>query len=216
MQPYFFPYAGYFRLLAAADEFVIFDCVQFPRRGRVHRTEVPGADGSQWLTLPLASAPRDVRIDDLAFAPDAMERFEARLARHSWIEAAGGPAAGRVRRFLHAPKDSVVDYLEEGLALVADVVGLKTTLRRSSTLALDPALRGQDRVIAAAQAVGATAYVNPPGGRDLYEPEAFRRVGIELSFLVPYEGRFFQLLPALMNEEPAEIHADVLAQTRLV
>jgi hypothetical protein len=42
MQPYFFPYAGYFRLLQAADHFVLLDCVQFPRRGRVHRTQVPG------------------------------------------------------------------------------------------------------------------------------------------------------------------------------
>ena len=41
MQPYLFPYAGYFRLLSQVDEFVIYDCVQFPRRGRVHRTEVP-------------------------------------------------------------------------------------------------------------------------------------------------------------------------------
>ena len=35
MQPYFFPYAGYFRLFAHVDEFVIFDCVQFRRRGRM-------------------------------------------------------------------------------------------------------------------------------------------------------------------------------------
>ena len=38
MQPYFFPYLGYFRLFSQADEFVIYDCVQMPRRGRVHRT----------------------------------------------------------------------------------------------------------------------------------------------------------------------------------
>ena len=72
MQPYFFPYAGYFRLLHAVDDFVIFDCVQFPRRGRVHRTQVPGPTGQvEWLTLPLARHSRDTLIRDLAFAPDA-------------------------------------------------------------------------------------------------------------------------------------------------
>jgi hypothetical protein len=53
MQPYFFPYAGYFRLLAASDLFVIYDCVQFPRRGWVHRNKLVDASGeARWLTLP--------------------------------------------------------------------------------------------------------------------------------------------------------------------
>ena len=58
MQPYFFPYVGYFGLLAHVDEFVIFDCVQFPRRGRVHRTEVtPASDGEQrWLRVEVRSS----------------------------------------------------------------------------------------------------------------------------------------------------------------
>ena len=72
MQPYFYPYGGYFRLIAAVDLFILFDCVQFPRRGRVHRTEVPdGAGGRRWLTLPLAKQPQTTRIDHLAFAPGA-------------------------------------------------------------------------------------------------------------------------------------------------
>ena len=54
MQPYFYPYAGYFRLFARADLFVVYDCVQFPRRGWVHRNRLTGADGQlQWLTLLL-------------------------------------------------------------------------------------------------------------------------------------------------------------------
>ena len=82
MQPYFFPYAGYFRLLDVVDHFVVFDCVQFPRRGRVHRTQVPGPTGGvEWLTLPLASMPREVLIRDLAFAPAARARLDDRLSR---------------------------------------------------------------------------------------------------------------------------------------
>src|SRR5215472_19045850 len=79
MQPYFFPYAGYFRLFSHVDEFIILDCVQFPRRGRVHRSEVPAPTGaSEWLTLPLARQPRDVLIKHLAFASGAREQFGRR------------------------------------------------------------------------------------------------------------------------------------------
>src|SRR6185437_7330472 len=80
MQPYFIPYAGYFRLIAQADLFVVYDCVQFPRRGWLHRNKLLDAQGQeQWLTLPLTPAPQDVKICDLAFPPDAAERLAERL-----------------------------------------------------------------------------------------------------------------------------------------
>jgi hypothetical protein len=217
MQPYFFPYAGYFRLFAAVDVFVIFDCVQFPRRGRVHRTEVPRSGaGREWLTLPLARQPRDVLIRELEFASGARATFDRRLARHKWIETSAGQAAYRLRAHLHGALDSPIDFLEDGLRLVADLLGLPPRLCRSSALGLDPDLRGQDRVIAAASAMGATQYVNAPGGRGLYDAAEFARAGIDLSFLCPYEGRFPYLLPALMSSDPQEIREDVLATTRLL
>ena len=212
MQPYLYPYAGYFRLCAAVDEFVIFDCVQFPRRGRVHRTEVPApAGGTEWLTLPLERHDRDVLIRDLEFAADARARFDERLARHRWIEGSDGEAAERVRSHLLGPLDSVADFLERGLRLVADLLGFPVTFSRSSQLDLDPALRGQARVLSVAGAVGATHYLNAPGGRDLYDSDEFARSGIELSFLSPYHGEFHHLLPALLSEPMERVRADVLA-----
>src|SRR3954469_8726601 len=80
MQPYFIPYAGYFRLFAASDLFVIYDCVQFPRRGWVHRNKLADASGvERWLTLPIAKAPRDVRIHELRFSHDAREAMAERM-----------------------------------------------------------------------------------------------------------------------------------------
>jgi hypothetical protein len=217
MQPYFFPYAGYFRLFAAVDEFVIFDCVQFPRRGRVHRTEVPRSGaGREWLTLPLARQPREVLIRELRFASGARTTLDRRLARLKWVETSAGPAAQRVRAHLHGTLDSPIEFLEDGLRLVAELLSLSPRLSRSSILGLDPELRGQDRVIAAASAAGATQYVNAPGGRGLYDAADFARAGIDLSFLCPYQGRFPHLLPALMSSDPKEIRGDVLETTRLL
>jgi hypothetical protein len=217
MQPYLFPYAGYFRLFAAADHFVIFDCVQFPRRGRVHRTQVPGPSGeNEWLSLPLARQPREVLIRDLEFAADARERFDERLGRHPWIERSHGRAAARIRDFLFEPLDAVDDFLERGLRLVGEILELPVLITRSSALRLDPALTGQDRVLAAAKAVGATTYVNAPGGHELYDAEAFAREGMELRFLSPYTGRWLQLLPALMRDEPRSIRQDILERTELL
>jgi hypothetical protein len=71
MQPYFFPYAGYFQLFHKTDTFVILDCVQFPRRGWVHRNQFTKLDGSvDWLTLPIRKCPQETLIKDLEFDLD--------------------------------------------------------------------------------------------------------------------------------------------------
>jgi hypothetical protein len=216
MQPYFFPYAGYFRLFASVDEFVIFDCVQFPRRGRVHRTEVPGPSGKiEWLTLPLAVQPRHVLIDRLTFATDARASFDQRLKRLAWVESAKGPAAEQVRAFLHAPLFSVIEYLENGIRLVANLLNLRIPTLRSSALRIASSERGQDRVLAIAKALGATRYVNAPGGRPLYDPQSFQRAGIELTFLTPYRGRYFHLLQGIMVEQPDDIREDVITNCQI-
>jgi hypothetical protein len=210
MQPYFFPYAGYFRLLDCVDEFVLFDCVQFPRRGRVHRCELPGPDeATRWLTLPLARQPQDVRIADLRFAADARARFDAELRRFPWIATARGPLADAVRDHLATPLDDVVGYLERGLLLVRDLLGLRCSLRRSSSLGISPALRGQERILAIAGALGATHYLNAPGGRALYSAERFSDAGVTLEFLPDYTGPHRFLLPALLSESAEDLRADL-------
>jgi hypothetical protein len=212
MQPYFFPYAGYFRLLASVDEFVILDSAQFPRRGRVHRTEVPGPSGEpEWLTLPLAKQPREILIADLEFAAEARGTLDERLERLPWIQTAQGPCAEALRDYLRGELGDVVDFLEKGLRLSADLIGLEVTISRSSDLDIDPDLRGQDRIVAIAQARGAAVYLNSPGGRMLYEASAFAAAGMSLSFLPHYSGPYVHLLHALMTEDPATIRADIEA-----
>ena len=211
MQPYFFPYAGYYRLLAVPRTFVILDCAQFPRRGRVHRTPVvTRARLPAWLTLPLSRAPRNAQIRELRFAPHASELLHERLAKLDWLMPASGPLAERIREHLYGPLDGVVDFLERGLRLVADALGLEATIVRSSALALDADLRGQARVIAIVEALGGRCYVNAPGGRSLYDAASFERRGLELRFLTRYTGKHTRMLKALVECEPSALREDIL------
>ncbi|MEO1554848.1 MAG: WbqC family protein [Pseudomonadota bacterium] len=204
MQPYFYPYMGYFRLMAAVDIFVLFDCVQFPRRGRVHRSEVPhNSGGSTWLTLPLASAPQQTRIDAMRFAPDAASTFGQRCASLTWLD--GLPAS--VTAALTGPMDRPIDYLEQNLVAVARYLGLSTRVERSSRYAIPAEIRRGARVRAVAKAVGATQYVNAPGGRGLYHQSEFIADGLALSFLPHYDGVRRHMLHALATE-PCETLAE--------
>ncbi|MBZ9993448.1 WbqC family protein [Mesorhizobium sp. BH1-1-4] len=211
MQPYFFPYAGYFRLLAACDVFVIFDDVQFPRRGRVHRCQMsPG----RWLTLPLAPMPFVTLIKNLRWASDARSTLDKRLAVFGLPDRAATPVSERISRYLTGPLGDMTGYLEEGLRLTADALDLEPEILRSSNIDIDPTLRGQERVISIVQALGGQRYINAPGGRSLYEAEAFREAGIDLHFLVPYAGRFPYILPALCGDHLADLRDDVRTTSR--
>jgi hypothetical protein len=205
MQPYFFPYPRYFRLFAEVDEFIIFDDAQFIQRGRINRTEVAGPTGeTEWLTLPLAKHSSEILIRDCAFASDARAQVDRSLRRLPWIANSRGPAAQRIREYLYAPLIYPLDYLEAGLRLVVDLFGIQVHITRSSSLNLG-GLRGQSRVIASVRAVGGTGYVNLPGGQSLYDCDAFKRAGLELQFLPPYQGPNRQMLQALMTQPPNAI-----------
>jgi hypothetical protein len=217
MQPYLYPYPGYFQLLAAADCLVIFDCVQFNRRGRVHRVEMPPTGSAPgWLTLPLARQRRDVRICELEFASDARVTLDANLAARPWLRRARDMETKTIVDHLTGELGGVVDFLEHGLQLVARMLGLQTPVVRSSSLALPAHLRGQDRVLAIVRALQGTDYINPSGGRALYDPARFAAAGVGLWFLAPYAGVHRYTLPTLFEYGVGALADDVTGSLQVL
>ena len=217
MQPYFIPYAGYFRLFQAADVVVMFDCVQFPRRGWVHRNRLPVSDGTtDWFTLPVARAPRDALISELVFAVDARERMETLIARFPLLARARKEHHPILERVLDLGTEEVAGYISELVRDVSRMLGFDRTIVRSSTLHISPQLRAQDRIIAIAQQLGATRYVNASGGRELYDRPTFAAAGIDLAFLAPYAGRMDSILTRLLTEPAPVLAAEIARETVLV
>lgn len=216
MQPYFVPYAGYFRLFAAADVVVMFDCVQFPRHGWVHRNRLPiSSDATDWFTLPLGKAAREARISELTFPPDARARMEARMQRFPILVQARKNGTPLIDRLLQIANDHVAEYLAGLIDDLTRMLGLERTMVRSSTLGISAELRAQDRVIAIAQRLGATRYVNLSGGRALYDHATFAGAGIDLAFLTPYGGAMESILARLLAEEAPVLKEEILRETIL-
>lgn len=210
MQPYFFPYAGYFRLLTRSELFVIYDCVQFPRRGWVHRNKLKDqSGGEQWLTLPLIKQDRDVLIKDLLFTENASRELSERL-RPFPLPSPDVEWKDEVLRRVLATGTDVVDYLEEMLQLVAARLGRPAwNVCRSSSFDVPQTLRGQDRIIEIARRTGAKRYLNAPGGVELYEKEKFAEFGLELEFLPEYDGSFESMLGRILAENPDTLAQDI-------
>jgi hypothetical protein len=209
MQPYFLPYSGYFRLLVASDVFVIYDCVQFPRRGWVHRNKLLNAAGNaEWLTLPLLPAPRGVLIRDLQFPPDAAAEFARRLRRFP-LAAQPPPMAEPVLDALHDIRGRPIDYIERLLSSIAAYLSLPWTTLRSSQLDISASFRGQDRILEITRRIGAHDYVNAPGGRALYDPRSFVEAGIGLHFLTDYQGPTSSILTRILREDREALIVDI-------
>jgi hypothetical protein len=216
IQPYFVPYAGYFRLFARADVVVMFDCVQFPRRGWVHRNrfETP-AHELDWLTLPLEKCDRDTRITDLRFVPDAAARLTAAIGRFPLLRRAHTERHPWMERVLDLGTDTTT-YLCELVATIAANLKYRTPMVRSSTLDVAPELKAQDRVLAIVERLGGTRYVNPPGGRELYDASTFAKHGVDLRFLPPYGAAYDSILARLVTGEIAALRAEIEREALLV
>lgn len=213
MQPYFFPYLGYFRLFAQSDIFVFFDCVQFPRRGYVHRNRMPRCppDGSvqaqHWLTLPLSSQPQETEIRGLRFALGTEDTWNARIAAFPWLVGAG-EVYDMVRSI--DERAPVVDYLIETLLFSAAKLGVQRDTVRSSELSVPQHVRGQARVIEIVKRLGGTRYINAPGGRELYDESAFHDARLSLSFLPPFKGSLNSLIYELSFSKIDELKTAVV------
>ena len=192
MQPYLFPYLGYFQLASSVDEFWLLDDVQFIRRGWMNRNRLLVDGRDHLFTVPVNAGPRNRPVLDVAFHPDTacvLARL-VRTVRHAYANAPG-------RDDVTGILESLIAYLEDGprldfttltryaLEQVFHHVGITTPIRRVSTLALPTGVRGQDRILAVCAATGATDYLNMAGGRALYRAETFADEGVALQFLDP-------------------------------
>lgn len=212
MQPYFVPYLGYFRLFSQTDLFVIYDCVQFPRRGYVHRNQVPDQNGTpQWLTLPLEKCDQKTAILDLQWRKDDSVAFGERIRQMAgdWPLQVPETLCEQWLALLANFDGSVVDYLERTLGFVCQQLDLHSNVIRSSSLHIDPALKGQDRILEICRQVGTTHYVNSPGGRELYQADVFAQAGIELAFLEPFQGSHWSVAYRLLTEEKSRLIAEL-------
>ncbi len=217
MQPYFFPYAGYYRLFAASDVFVVLDCVQFPRRGWVHRNKLNNSNGElQWLTLPLVKSDRDTtRICDLTFSDDASRLFDEQKRRFpclNHLESREPQLAELISDFSVSP----VQYLVRCLEWVTERLNMKRKIVLSSSLNVPEHFKAQERIIEIANRMNATKYINAPGGRDLYDNNAFEASGLKLDFLTDYSGSYESILQRLLIENRDTVEEEILRNTSTI
>ena len=184
MQPYFLPYIGYFQLINHCDQFVIYDDIEFTKRGWINRNRILANGEPRTITLPVRKDSDFLDIREREISNDFNSAKMMNLLRESYRRAPFWEAnEERLSEILHFADRNLFAFLSNSLTRVCASLEIDTPLVVSSTLGVDNSLRGADRVIAICEALGATEYVNPIGGVELYSQENFAEHGLELSFL---------------------------------
>ena len=222
MQPYFFPYLGYFSLLKYCNTFIFFDTAQYIRRGWCNRNRVLKQDGTpNYIIIPIKKAPQETPINKIII--DNSADWRARIFGQLNVYRKTAPYYKQVIAFLHSILDCEQDSLSElcisTTKAVCEFLGVRTKFEVFSemNITLDEVHAPDEWALNTTKALGYDCYVNPPGGQSFYDPAKYAASGIKLEFLaldaVPYDQRRSEFVPnlsvidAMMFCTPQEINA---------
>ncbi|NNE80710.1 MAG: WbqC family protein [Silicimonas sp.] len=188
MQPYIFPYLPYFQLVHAVDCFVFLDTVQFLKRGWMHRNRIKLGDKDHLFTLPVRVESRNSPVTDVVFAENIKAECETlkRKLEHAYRKANSWSQLETIIWPLMddmEPGANFSDFAGKSVQAVSDAMGITTDFRSASALGERTADHYQDYILDICQELGATTYVNPIGGMDIYSPKAFAERNVDLRFL---------------------------------
>lgn len=185
MQPYFLPYIGYLQLMNAVDAFVLYDDVAFINRGWINRNRLL-INGQEYLfTVPLKDASQNKRINEVRLADDPkwrgklLKTIEQGYRKAPYYEVVM-PLTEKIVTFA---TDSIAGLVHNSLVELNEYLGLTTRLVASSAVYENGQLRAQERILDICRREGATRYINPIGGIDLYDKPMFAQAGIDLNFI---------------------------------
>ncbi|MCK9544908.1 MAG: WbqC family protein [Novosphingobium sp.] len=195
MQPYFFPYIGYFQLINAVDVFILYDDVTYIKGGWIARNRIyeRGSFNYWGVSLEHASSNRlikDIKIDKQNTSwQKLLKTIQQNYGRTPYSSSVWNSVLLEVAGNQNI--NTISELNEYALYKVCKYIGIETPIIRSSEL---PNLKeGRiERLVSICNEVGADVYINAIGGKELYTKEMFKTHGIDLYFLKTNEVKYKQ------------------------
>jgi hypothetical protein len=186
MQPYFFPYIGYFQLINAVDEFIIYDNIQYTKKGWINRNRILVNGKDQLFTLPIKKDSDYLNVLERTISETwVKERIKLiNIIQSSYVKA---PYFKEVNELI---KDCLLDnennlfkFLLNVLTKINNYLDISTPVIISSDIKINHSLKSQDKVLSICGEQKANAYINAIGGIELYDKEVFLNKNITLNFI---------------------------------
>ena len=184
MQPYWFPYKGYFSLYLNCDVFIFLDDVNFINKGYINRNKILTKNGPVNLTIPLSKSSQNKRINQIY--THNLEYFSKKIEKtifNSFCKRPFGKEALKLFNQSTGKNDRpIFEIAVSSIINTARYLSISKDFFFSSKLNLEN-FSGEKRIIEICKIFKATEYVNLLGGINFYNPENFKKNFIKLSFL---------------------------------
>ncbi len=185
MQPYFFPYLGYFQLIHAADVFVIFDDVNYINKGWINRNNILVNGKTNLITLPLKEANQNKLIKDVELFDDSrnieklLKTIEFNYKKAPFFEL----IHPIITDIMTSKLDNISAFNLNAITTICNYLDISSKIIPSSVIYNNADLKAQNRILDICKQEKATQYINPIGGIEIYTKELFENAGIELNFI---------------------------------
>ena len=187
MQPYFLPYIGYFQLINLVDEFVVYDNIQFTKKGWINRNRILVNGKDDFITLPLKKDSDFLNVNE-RFLSDDFQNEKRKLLNKIRGAYAKAPffksTFPLVEDIINCEERNLFDFIYFSILKLCEYLEISTKIIKSSDLNFDiEQYKGEEKVLAICKRLNAKAYINPIGGTELYNKNNFKSDEIELLFI---------------------------------
>ena len=204
MQPYLFPYLGYFQLIAKVDKFIFYDDVFFIKNGWINRNRLIISGQQKYFTIPLLNGSSNTLIKDVLIGSNANLEIKKILKsiEYSYCKS---PFYCEIfpiiERVLKTDSNSISTIAKLSILVVLKYLDVECEFTESSVKYPNTDLKSVDRILNICELEKADEYINLPGGKSLYDEKLFRKKGIKLTFiepnLLPYAQTIKDFIPGL-------------------
>ncbi len=224
LQSSYVPWKGYFDIIGAVDEFILYDDVQYSKNGWRNRNRIKTREGTAWITIPVLQTGRfgqlirEVEIRDPRWAARHWTSIQTHYARAPWFPALAPILGGLYER---AAGELLLTRVNEMfLREICGLLGVGTRITRST----DYCLQGDrvDRLVDLCEQTGAGEYFSGPAARAYLEESRFAEKGIAVRWMdysgYPEYQQLFSppfihevsILDLLLNEGPQGARSHLL------
>lgn len=191
MQPYLFPYIGYFQLINAVDIFVVYDDVNFIKRGYINRNSILIGNSKFQFVLPVKGSSQNNKIHELEF-----EGTSNKLQKTIVLSYSKAPHFHEVlpllQKIFNFQDKNISRFLTHSISEICSYLGIKTKIVVSSKLKIAQDQKASERIISICKSVGASYYINSIGGKLLYDATDFNKNNLNLQFLEAEKTEYSQ------------------------
>ena len=202
MQPYFFPYIGYWQLINAVDIFVLYDDVNYIKKGWINRNNI--------LLNKNKHINECIISDDDKIINNIIKTINLAYRKAPYYNLVF-PTLEKIIK----TKGSISDLVLKSVLWIKEYLNIDTEIILSSSIGKNNELKGQDKIIEIVKKLNGNHYINAIGGQELYDKEIFNNNEIKLNFIKMKEIKYKQFnnefvpnlsfIDVLMFNSPEEI-----------